>query len=70
MTATFTTDDPQEMSIIANIQDVRSLIFDLNAGNIEREYIKYHDHHEEYVHGFNRALDAVRFYLTALNHIQ
>ena len=70
MKATFTTDDPQEMQIIANISDIQSFLFELNVGNIERRYIKHHDISEEYQLGFSDAMKAVRDYLTALNHIE
>jgi hypothetical protein len=69
MTATFTTDDPQEMQIIANISDIQHFIFDLNNGNIERKYIKHADISEEYEKGFRHALEVVRIQLTTLNHI-
>ena len=70
MKATFTTDDPQEMQIIANISDLQSFLFELNVGNIERKYIKHADISEEYEKGFRHALEVVRIQLTALNHIE
>ena len=69
MKATFTTDDQQEMQIIANISDIQHFIFDLNNGNIERKHLKHAEVTPEYDFGFRDALKEVREYLIALNHI-